>query len=293
GVALWDKNAGGFHTTVARISGKRGNTFSITLPLHADLMMNDKAQAATVFPVISGYNLEGAIVENLTVDGSRDQNPSMDGCRGGGIFLYRAFGAIIRKCHVRNYNGDGISFQQSNDVRVVGCVSEGNAGLGLHPGSGSQRPVVEDCVARNNGSDGLFLCWRVRHGVFANNELTGNGGHGISIGHKDTDNVLRNNVVRGNSKNGIVFRNEAEPMAGHRNRLEDNRIEDNGGDGIFVNGETDGVVIRGNLIRDTRPAGAQTQRVAIRLGENARKALIEKNDIGAEKELEDQRKGSK
>ncbi len=60
-----------------------------------------------------------------------------------GIYLYRAFGTEIRRCTVRNYHGDGISFQQSNDVKVIDCISEGNTHLGLHPGSGSQRPEVE------------------------------------------------------------------------------------------------------------------------------------------------------
>ena len=43
---------------------------------------------------------------------------------------------------MRGYNGDGISFQQSNDVTVVDCISEDNTDLGFHPGSGSQRPVL-------------------------------------------------------------------------------------------------------------------------------------------------------
>src|SRR3954469_22784284 len=151
GVAIWDNNAGGFHITVARITGKSGNTFSISRPLNADCMMDNKAKAATVFPVVSGYDLEGAVVENLIIDGNKDQNVHLDGCRGGGIFLYRGFGSVIRDCTVRNYNGDGISFQQSNDVTVERCVSEDNASLGLHPGSGSQRPTVRSNVARNNG----------------------------------------------------------------------------------------------------------------------------------------------
>ncbi len=48
GVAVWDPNSGGFHTTVGRISGKSGNTFSITTPLGSDYMVSAKAQAATV-----------------------------------------------------------------------------------------------------------------------------------------------------------------------------------------------------------------------------------------------------
>ena len=45
GVAIWDDHAGGFHTTVARITGKRGNTFSIDKPLGADCMVQHHAQA--------------------------------------------------------------------------------------------------------------------------------------------------------------------------------------------------------------------------------------------------------
>jgi hypothetical protein len=293
GVAIWDPHSGGFHTTVARISGKSGNTFSITVPLGSDYVVHDQAQAATVFPVISGYNIEDARVEDVTIDGARDRNPPLNGCRGGGIFLYRAFGTVLRNCQVRNYNGDGISFQQSNDVQVISCLSENNAALGLHPGSGSQRPLVRDSVARNNGGDGLFLCWRVKYGTFESNELVGNGGHGISIGHKDTDNLLRKNVVRGNAGAGVYFRDEEEPLAGHRNRIEENRIEDNGGAkqsaGILVEGATRDVVIRGNVIRDTRAAGANTQKTAIRLGEKTSGIVIERNELHAEKDLEDQR----
>ncbi len=286
GVAVWDKNSGGFHTTVGRITGRSGNTFSISRPLNADIMVAGNGQAATVFPVISGYDIEGARVENLTVDGARDKNVHLNGCRGAGIFLYRAFGTVIERCLVRNYNGDGISFQQSNDVQVIGCISENNAGLGLHPGSGSQRPVIRDCVARRNGGDGLYLCWRVKHGLFESNELLDNGGQGISIGHKDTDNLLRKNFIRGNKGNGVLFRNETEPMAGHRNRLEENVIEDNGGAGIMVGGETNGTVIRANVIRDTRQPGARTQTTAIRIGAKSGAVSIKGNQVSAEKEIE-------
>jgi hypothetical protein len=134
-------------------------------------MVDNGAKAATVFPVISGYHVEGAKVENLTIEGNKEENVYLNGCRGGGIFLYRCPGAFIERCTVRNYHGDGISFQQCNDVTVVACTSERNKGLGLHPGSGSQRPVVRQCVARDNAEDGLFLCWRVKQGVFEENIL--------------------------------------------------------------------------------------------------------------------------
>jgi hypothetical protein len=290
GVAIWDKNSGGFHTTVARITGQNGNRFSIDKPLNADCLVANNAQAATVFPVVSGYHLEGARLENLIIDGNRSRNVSLNGCRGAGIFLYRGFGTVITNCVVRNFHGDGISFQQSNDVTVENCVSEDNAGLGIHPGSGSQRPLVRTSVARRNGEDGLFLCWRVKHGLFEKNIFENNGRFGISIGHKDTDNLLRGNEVRANQQDGIFFRNETDGMAGHRNRLEQNVIENNGAAGIRIRGETKDLVFRDNVIRDTRDAAARKQTVGIRIEEQAGAVVLEGNQIEAATRVDDRRK---
>ena len=288
GVAIWDKNAGGFHTTVARITGQDGNTFSISKPLMADCMVEDGAKAATVFPVVSAYDTEGVRIEGLVIEGNKDSNVQLNGCRGAGIFLYRAFGTVISDCIAQNYNGDGISFQQSNDVTVEGCLSEYNAVLGIHPGSGSQRPTVRKCVARRNGTDGLFLCWRVRHGLFEDNLLEENGQFGISIGHKDSDNVLRHNVVRRNKQHGVFFRNETLGMAPHRNRLEENTIENNGGAEIRIRGEVNDLVFTKNTVRDTRPDG-ESPDVGILIEEPVGKVNLQDNTIQTKVQIEDKR----
>jgi len=292
GIAIWDDGAGGFHVTVARIIGRSGRRLAIDRPLLADCMVARNARAATVFPVVSGSGAEGSRIEDLTIEGSRETNPPLNGCRGAGIYLFRSHGASIRGCAVRGYNGDGISFQQSNDVAVEDCLAEGNAGLGLHPGSGSGRPAVRRCLARGNGEDGLFLCWRVRHGVFEENRLEGNGRFGISIGHKDSDNILRKNTIRGNKESGVFFRNETAGMAAHRNVLEDNVIEDNGGEGIRIRGETRDLVFRRNRIADTRPAGSRTQTTGIRIEEKVGGLVLEDNRIEAERQVDDRRGGS-
>ncbi|MFZ2146375.1 MAG: right-handed parallel beta-helix repeat-containing protein [Sedimentisphaerales bacterium] len=301
GVAIWDDGSGGFHTTVARITGRgtpqggnpNDNTFSIDKPLMADCMVSNKAKAGTVFPVVSGYHIEGTRVENLIIDGNKDSNVHLNGCRGAGIFLYRAFGTVIKDCVVRNYNGDGISFQQSNDVTVVDCTCEDNTYLGIHPGSGSQRPRIRNCVARGNGTDGLFLCWRVRHGLFEDNILEGNGRFGISIGHKDSDNLFRRNIVRLNSQDGIFFRNETLGMAAHRNHLEENIIENNGtgeeAAGICIRGQTNNLVFKNNIIRDTRPDESQRQTVGISIEEQVGQVILEGNQIKAKTAIDDRR----
>ncbi len=293
GVAIWDDSSGGFHTTVARITGRNNNTFSIDKPLMSDCMVSNKAKAATVFPVISGYHIEGARIEDIIIDGNKDSNVHLNGCRGAGIFLYRAFGTVIRGCIVRNYNGDGISFQQSNDVTVVDCICEDNTYLGIHPGSGSQRPRVRNCIARGNGTDGLFLCWRVRHGLFEDNILDGNGRFGISIGHKDSDNLFRCNIVRSNHRDGIFFRNEMLGMAAHRNYLEENVIENNGAGGeaagIRIRGHTNNLVFKNNIIRDTREDKLQRQTVGIRIEEQVGQVILDGNKIKAKIAVDDRR----
>jgi parallel beta-helix repeat protein len=260
-------------------------------------MIQNGAVAATVFPVMSGYHLEGARIEGITIDGNKAENVHLNGCRGAGIFLYRGFGTLIENCVVRNYHGDGISFQQSNDVIVRNCLSEGNSHLGIHPGSGSQRPQVLGCTARTNGEDGLYLCWRVRHGLFQDNTLEGNGRFGISIGHKDSDNLIKGNRVALNFKSGVFFRNETLGMAGHRNKLVGNLIENNAtsgdGAGIRIRGEVRDLEFRDNTIRDTRQGESKTQKIGIQIEEKVGDVRLFNNEVSAETNVVDRRPKAK
>jgi hypothetical protein len=245
GVSIQDAKKGGFEVTTATLTEKIGaNTFRISSPLYLDYMVSDKATARLVFPVIGGWNVTNVLVDGLTVEGNRAHAQPLNGCRGGGIFLFESVGVTFRHCTVRNYNGDGISFQVSQNIVVEDCLSENNAGLGLHPGSGSQHPIVRRNRSFDNGGDGLFVCWRVKYGLFESNELRGNKGAGISIGHKDSDNLFRQNKIVDNAHAGVLFRNESEAMGAHRNVFEDNVIVDNGlsPDGKLASGP---VVIRG------------------------------------------------
>jgi parallel beta-helix repeat protein len=226
-----DHYASGFDVTSAVLTAKVGEaTFRLSEPLRNDYMVHRHARVELSFPAIGGWKIKDAALEDMTIEGTRGKTAckAMDGCRHGGIFLFECADVAIRRCTVRDYNGDGISFQVSRGVMVEECVAENNAGLGLHPGSGSQRPVVRGCRAVGNGGDGLFVCWRVQHGRFEDNELRGNKGVGISIGHKDSDNLFSGNRVTENKGVGLLFRNEAEAMGAHRNVFEKNVFLDNG-----------------------------------------------------------------
>ncbi|MBI3973928.1 MAG: right-handed parallel beta-helix repeat-containing protein [Chloroflexi bacterium] len=275
GVVIWDDRSGGFHTTVTTILAgpldptvpeeDLGFTFRVGGPMQADYLVSRNATAATVFPVISGRYVEGVRIEHLTIDGNRERNVGLNGCRGGGIYLYRGHGTIIADCVVRDYHGDGISFQQSHGVHVERCEVSGCAQLGIHPGSGSQRPVIVDCYSHHNGTIGLFLCWRVRHGRFERNRLEANGRIGISIGHKDTDNLFVENVSVDNGRYGVYFRDEPAPMAGHRNRFVRCTIAGNGVEApegedaeVRVDGETTGTVFEDCHIGSTASAPGES-----------------------------------
>lgn len=287
GVYVASKSQRNFHGVCATILNARSNYFTLTRPMNADIMVADGGFAATVFPVISGYDIHDARVEHLTVDGNRAENPTqVDGCRTAGIFLYRGDHCVIANCVVRDYNGDGISFQQSNDVKVESCVVERCAGFGLHPGSGSQRPSVTNCRAVGNDSDGFFFCWRVRGGVAEGNWLENNGGYGMSIGHKDSDNFVRKNAIIGNRRGGVYWRAESEPMAAHRITFEENLVSDNEGWGLFVDGATQGTIIRRNTIEDT---GKGRQKIGVRIGKLVGHVILKGNSVKAETVVRDDR----
>jgi len=279
GLTVLDDRSGGFHTTVATIIGKHGHTLKIDWPLQADYLVSANATAQTTFPVISGYYIDEAVIQGLTIDGNRDKNPPLTGCRGAGIFLYRAKNCHIRQCTIRDFNGDGISFQQSDDISIEQCECSGNTALGLHPGSGSQRPIIRDCSSHDNGRIGLFLCWRVRHGRFENNRLERNGESGISIGHKDTDNTFTSNLIAENGIYGVHFRNESEPMGGHRNTFERCRILNNGtkdkGAGVRIDGETHDITFRNCVIGDTHCETSKRQRYGVSIGPQAANIVLE------------------
>lgn len=263
---LDDEQPRGWGVTVTTITRIEGNILFIDPMTIWDYLEQNHARIQNTFPILAVINAEDTIVEDIIVDGNKDHNGYLDGCRGGAIYLQNVRNVTVKNCVARNYNGDGISFQITEGVRILNCESYGNTGLGIHPGTGSERPEVRDSRAHDNGQDGLYLCWRVRHGVFAGNIFEDNGRHGISIGHKDTDNLFENNRIVRNGRAGVYFRPETFKNSGHRNTVRNNTILDNGneraGAGIYIAPHATGIVIEKNRIAETRTEG-RTQRYGI------------------------------
>jgi parallel beta-helix repeat protein len=235
--------------------------------------MND-ATCSTLFPLLSGEFVDDLRIENLVLDGNREHNTELDGNYAGCIFLQDCNRIHIRGVTARNNHGDGISWQICHDVVVENCVSENNKNLGLHPGSGSQRPVIRHNTLRGNDI-GIFFCWGVKYGLAEQNTIEGNR-VGISIGHRDTDNLITGNTIRGSKLNGVLFRPERGPdFAGHCNCIEHNTFIDNAPEGgaiIDIQGGTESITIRDNTFTETRGG---KKREVVKQGPDTKQIVVE------------------
>jgi len=280
GVCLRTKNPhdGGSDVLKRTLVARSGKRFKLDRPLRENFWLMGESTASTLFPIFSGEEISDFQIENITLDGNREHNDNLDGNYAGCIFLQDCSRVAIKNTIARNYNGDGISWQVCHDVTVEDCASYNHTGLGLHPGSGSQRPVMRN--NRLEGNDiGLFFCWGVKYGLAEKNQLRGNR-VGISIGHRDTDNLIQNNVVEESRDVGVLFRPErGEAFCAHRNVLDSNRITNSGnesGIAIDVQGATQEVTIRNNELVESRGAA---QRIGIRLGSETRDIALTENRI--------------
>lgn len=274
-----------------RLLARSGNRFKLDNGLRDNLWQAGNPTCASLFPLLTSDYTENVLIENLTLDGNKENNENYNGNYGGCIFLQDCKRYTIRNVEARNYNGDGISFQICHDIVIEDCYSHDNADLGVHPGSGSQRPIIIGNRLERN-SQGLFWCWGVKHGLAAYNKIIDNKRYGSSIGHNDTDNVMRDNEIIGSGQVGILFRNEdrGQDFWPNRNTIQRNRIINSGGpEGIAIDiqGQTKDLVITNNEIQENREA---LNRTAIRIAATAGTMTLHENAIsGFSQAVVDQR----
>jgi hypothetical protein len=263
-------------TLVARA----GNRFKLHDGLRSNVWLAGAPTCASLFPLLTSERTHDIWIENLALDGNRANCENMNGNYGGAIFMQDCNRLTFRNLVARNYNGDGISFQVCHDVVVEDCRCLDNADLGIHAGSGSQRPLIRNCRMERN-TIGLYWCWGVKYGLAEDNRIAASRNYGISIGHCDTDNVMRGNEVRDSGKVGILFRDEnrGRDFWPNRNLVEKNRVTDSGeaeGVAIDLRGQTKDVGLLGNHLEETRAA---LQRVGIRVGAQVERLTMDGNRI--------------
>ncbi|TVP98081.1 MAG: hypothetical protein EA381_13260 [Planctomycetaceae bacterium] len=275
-----DPDRGGQTVIKRTLVARSGNRFRLDDGLRSNLWLTGKPTCASLFPLLTSERTADVTIENLTLDGNLANNENFNGNYGGCVFLQDCNRYTFRGVTARNYNGDGISFQICHDVVVENCHCHDNADLGIHPGSGSQRPrIVGNRMDRND--QGLFWCWGVKYGLAEGNRMEGNRSYGTSIGHCDTDNWIRDNDILASGKIGILFRDDprGKDFWANRNRVENNRVLDSGGEagiGIDITGKTRDVVLAGNTIRESR---GTMNRIGIRIGSQVGGVKLDQNRI--------------
>lgn len=293
GVVFQAKNSDNNGQTVIKrtLIARSGNRFKLNDGLRENLWLSGQPTCSSLFPLLTSEHTADVTIEDITLDGNMANTQNFNGNYGGCIFLQDCNRYTFRRVEARNYNGDGISFQICHDVVVDECHSHDNADLGVHPGSGSQRPLIRNCRLERNGL-GLFWCWGVKYGLAEDNKMIDNRNYGISIGHNDTDNVMRRNEISGSGKVGILFRDEARgaDFWANRNVIDDNRILNSGGpDGIAIDiqGKTKDIRIARNQIVESRGA---MQRTAVRISADSQRIELAENTIsGFATDILDQR----
>jgi hypothetical protein len=273
------------------VTAIRENVLYLDRRTEKDFWMEEGAKVQTLFSILYGRNADDVTVEDIVLDGNRAENARLNDNYGGACYGIYCDRWTFRNVIARDFNGDGFSFQVCNDWHFENCQALNNADLGLHPGSGSQRPIFKSCIAKGN-KEGLYWCWAACDGLAENCTLSDNIRYGTNIGHRDTDNVLRNCVIERNGKTGINFRREpGENRQGDRNRIEGCLIRDNGGAegdcGIDIQWKTHDITIVNCRFENSRDG---KQKVAIRISPEAERIKLEGNTFtGCPVEVEDQR----
>jgi nitrous oxidase accessory protein NosD len=148
------------------------------------------------------------VISNLTADGNRAENFFADGCNSAGILVLKSNNVTVDNVHVKDFNGEGISWQITENVTVKNSEISGSGNTGLHPGTGSPFSLIENNDIHHNDRDGLVICWRVYQSQVSNNRIYHNGRFGICTGHKDTDVIFSENHIFSNQSDGVNLRGE-------------------------------------------------------------------------------------
>jgi hypothetical protein len=271
-----------WNVSVAYITYIQDNVIYIDDYLIRDYRSDRNGLVSNASPVIEIIETENVTISDLTVDGNRAENFFADGCNSAGIMIFKSKRVTVDNVHVKDFNGEGISWQITEYVTVKNSEVSGSSNHGMHPGSGSPFTIIENNNVHSNDNDGLFICWRVYQSQITNNRFHKNGRFGICTGHKDTDVDFTGNHIFENGSDGVHFRIEREPNAPHRNTFLNNTIENNGtingGYGISINSPVSDLILKENIFRST---GKKTQKAAIYIQSNGLPPELILNQIGA------------
>lgn len=204
GVYLTGDNAQGFQATQTTVTEVEGNTLFLADPLEADILKHKNGTIETLFPMIKGVGCIDCRIQNITLEGNAAQNGCLGGCRGGAIFLIGCQNISVDHVKITDFNGEGFSYQQCQNIRITDAECSYNRGNGVHPGSGTVGMLISGCDLHHNQRAGIFYCLRINHNICRKNRIHHNGMEGITIGHRDDYIEICHNEIFENEKEAFI-----------------------------------------------------------------------------------------
>jgi len=107
---------GGMQVVKRTVTAIEGDVIHLDRDPRENFWTDVKAEAATLFPIITGDYVNDVAIESLLIDGNREENENLDGNYGGGIFIQDCDRITIRDVTSRDNNSDGISYQVCDDA---------------------------------------------------------------------------------------------------------------------------------------------------------------------------------
>jgi Right handed beta helix region len=152
----------------------------------------------------------------------------------------------------------GVQFTQGARLRVESCVIANLASTGIAHSAAGAEMIVLDTVVRDNGGAGISVNGNTNV-VLDHVRIEHNGGDGFNVsatsGFAQTD--IRNSVFSHNGSSGVAAFLPGAP-AETLVVIEDSVVSQNGVDGIFAGGISDGslvIALRRNSISDNGASG--------------------------------------
>jgi hypothetical protein len=281
GIQIYDEQQrGGWAVSTAVVTAVDSNTLYFDEYLVRDYRADHGGLVSNACSIVAAVEAENVRLRRFVVDGNKENNEYLNGCRGGAIYLHKTKESVVEDLIVRDFAGDGISWQLTENITVRRNEIYGCTHSGLHPGTGSPNSVIELNNSHHNGTDGLFICWRVRNAIIRENEFHHNHRFGLCNGHKDTGILFDRNKIYENGEDGVHFRGERPSNAPHACTFVNNVVENNGteegGNGLSFNSPARGIVLENNIIRNT---GTGKQKTAVYIHKNGLSVTMRNNRI--------------
>lgn len=258
-----DHKNGCWDVSTAYVTDIEDDVIYIDRGLIRDYRSDHNGLISNASSVIELIGAENSSISRLVIDGNRGENFFADGCNSAGILIYQSRQITVDAVEVKDFNGEGISWQTTEHVTIKNSDISGSGNTGLHPGTGSPFTLIENNDVHHNDRDGLYICWRVYQSRVSNNKFHHNGRFGLCTGHKDSDVLFEKNHIYENKSDGVHLRAERESNAPHRNTFSRNIIENNGTDGggygFSINSPAKDLKLEENIFKN----GLKTQKAAI------------------------------